>query len=235
MNIVFLEPGDFVDEERVRLLDRRLGHVRNVHRVSAGDELRVGVIGGRVGRGTVEQIDENFLEMTICLDADPPAPLPVRLILALPRPKVLNRVIAAASSMGVREIDLINAWRVEKAYWDSPRLSEQNLRQQSILGLEQGGDTVLPSIRLHRLFTPFVRDVVPRMIDGQLALLAHPGQPCEVPRNVSQPAVLAIGPEGGFIQREVDTFSDIGFTTVSLGTRILRVETAIAFLLGRLF
>jgi len=235
MNMVLFEAGDFVGEDRVRLQDRRLDHVRKVHRVNVGDELRVGVLGGRVGRGSVVQIDEKILEMTIRLEADPPAPIPVRLILALPRPKVLNRVIAAASSMGVREIDLINTWRVEKSYWKSPRLSDENLRHQSILGLELAGDTVLPAIRLHRLFTSFVRDMSPQMIHGQLALLADPGGQREVPRSVSQPLVLAIGPEGGFIQREIDTLCGIGFSAVSLGPRILRVETAIAYLLGRLF
>jgi len=32
----------------------------------------------------------------------------------------------------------------------------------------------------------------------------------------------------------VNTFRDIGFTELNLGPRILRVETALAFLVGRL-
>ena len=47
---------------------------------------------------------------------------------------------------------------------------------QSILGLEQAGDTILPTIRLHRLFKPFVRGELSDSIGGKLALLpAHPG------------------------------------------------------------
>jgi RsmE family RNA methyltransferase len=197
--------------------------------------LRIGVIDGKMGRGRIERVDADGLEMRVHLDADPPAPLPLHLILALPRPKVLNRTIAAAASMGIREIHLINSWRVEKSYWKSPRLSPENLRLQSILGLEQAGDTVLPSIRLHRLFTPFVRRELPGIIGGRLALLAHPGGAIEAPHHIAQPAVLAIGPEGGFIEREVETFREIGFTSVSLGARILRVETAFAYIIGRLF
>jgi RsmE family RNA methyltransferase len=173
--------------------------------------------------------------MDVQLESEPPEPLPLRLILALPRPKVLNRTIAAAASMGIREIDLINSWRVEKSYWKSPRLSADNLRMQSILGLEQSGDTILPTIRLHRLFKPFVRGELSDGIGGKLALLAHPHCEVEAPRNVDQPVVLAIGPEGGFIEREVESFREIGFMAVSLGPRILRVETAIACLIGRLF
>jgi 16S rRNA (uracil1498-N3)-methyltransferase len=234
MNLVLLEPDDLIGNDRARLQGRRLKHVREIHRAKAGDELRVGILGGRIGLGRIERMDENALEMTIRLDAEPPPGIPVRLILALPRPKVLNRTIASAVSMGIREIDLINSWRVEKAYWDSPRLSEDNLKMQAILGLEQAGDTVLPTIRTHRLFTPFVREELPRSLDGKLALLAHPAGKNEVPRRITQPLVLAVGPEGGFIDREVETFRDIGFTEVSLGLRILRVETALACLIGRL-
>ena len=234
MNLVLLEPDDFIGSDQARLQGRRLKHVREIHRAQTGDELRVGVVGGKIGRGRIERMDESALEMTIRLDVEPPAAIPVRLILALPRPKVLNRTIASAVSMGIREIDLINAWRVEKAYWESPRLAEDNLRMQSILGLEQAGDTVLPTIRQHRLFTPFVREELPPGLDGKLALLAHPAAQREAPRAIRQPLVLAIGPEGGFIDREVETFHDVGFAEVSLGLRILRVETALACLIGRM-
>jgi 16S rRNA (uracil1498-N3)-methyltransferase len=235
VNLVLLEAEDFIAGDRVRLRGRTLKHIREVHGAVAGDELRVGVVNGRMGFGRVEHIDDNSVEMTIRLETDPPPPLPLRLILALPRPKVLNRTIAAAASMGITEIDLINAWRVEKAYWESPKLSPGNLRLQSILGLEQARDTMLPVIRLHRFFTPFVREELPRDIGGKRALLAHPAGQTEAPRSLAESIVLAIGPEGGFIDREVSTFRDIGFTVVSLGSRVLRVETALAYLIGRMF
>jgi len=235
MNLILLEPADFTSETDVLLRGRRLDHVLRVHRAKSGDTLRVGVINGRVGHGTIQHISDETLAMSIRVEADPPPPLPLRLILALPRPKVLNRTIAAATSMGIREMDIINAWRVEKAYWDSPRLAADNLRLQSMLGLEQAGDTVLPTIRLHKLFTPFVREELPTTLSGKRALLADPHANEEAPRHVTGTVVLAIGPEGGFIDREVETFTEIGFEPVRTGARILRVETALASLIGRLF
>jgi RsmE family RNA methyltransferase len=235
MNLVLLEPSDFIDQNRVRLHGRRLLHVIQVHRAADGKRLRVGLVNGKSGEGVIERIDSTALEMSIQLTDDPPQPLPIRLVLALPRPKVLNRTIAAAASMGISEIDIINSWRVEKAYWDSPRLSQDNLRLQCVLGLEQAGSTTLPAIRLHKLFTPFVREKLAQELTGKLPLLAHPEATAEAPRCVTGNVVLAIGPEGGFIDREVETFREIGFQEVSLGRRILRVETALAFLMGRLF
>ena len=234
MNLILLFPDDFLDAERVRLTGRRLEHVQRVHRARVGQELTVGVAGGRMGRGRLTRLDAEALEMTVVLDRDPPPALPLTLVLALPRPKVLNRVIAGVTSLGVKRIVLINAWRVEKSYWKSPRLSEENLLEQCILGLEQARDTMLPTIELRRLFRPFVEGELPAMATGTLALVAHPGAASACPRAVSQAITLAIGPEGGFIAEEVASLERAGLSPVSLGERILRVETAVAILIGRL-
>src|SRR5437764_12278271 len=164
MNLILLFDDDFVAPARVRLTGRRLRHVLEVHRAAAGDELTVGVAGGRVGRGVVARLDGDVLEMDVTLDREPPAPLPLTLILALPRPKVLNRVMASVASLGVKRVVLVNAWRVEKSYWKSPRLD--HLRDQLILGLEQAKDPMMPSVELRRLFRPFVEDELPAIARG---------------------------------------------------------------------
>lgn len=234
MNLILLFPEDFVDAERVRLTGRRLAHVTLVHRAKVGQELVAGVAGGRVGRALVTRLDAEAVEMKVVLEREPPAKLPLTLVLALPRPKVLNRIIAGATSLGVARIVLMNAWRVEKSYWKSPRLSAENLLAQRILGLEQARDTILPDIDLQRLFRPFVEDELLAIARGTLALAAHPGAALECPRNVNQPVTLAIGPEGGFIAEEIASLERAGLTPVSLGERILRVETAVATLIARL-
>ncbi|MEO8378252.1 MAG: 16S rRNA (uracil(1498)-N(3))-methyltransferase [Acidobacteriota bacterium] len=234
MNLILLFPEDFLDAEHVRLAGRRLVHVQQVHRAKVGQELTVGMASGRVGRGLVLRLDGEALELRVSLDRDPPPPLPLTLILALPRPKVLNRVIAGATSLGIKRIVLMNAWRVEKSYWKSPRLAEQNLLEQRILGLEQARDTILPSIEVHRFFRGLVENELGAMAAGTLALVAHPGGDRECPRGVKQPVTLAIGPEGGFIEEELVSLRRVGFEAVSLGERILRVETAVSLLIGRL-
>src|SRR5262249_5172077 len=116
MNLILLFDDDFVTEARVRLTGRRMRHVLDVHRAATGDELTVGVAGGRVGRGRVGRWAGEAREMDVGLEREPPAPLPLTLVLALPRPKVLNRVIAGVASLGVKRVFLVNAWRVEKSY-----------------------------------------------------------------------------------------------------------------------
>ncbi len=235
MNLILLFDDDFITATRVRLSGRRLEHVTNVHRAAVGDALVVGATNGHIGIGTIAHLDREAIEMDVVLDRDPPPALPLTLILALPRPKVLNRVIASAASLGIKRIVLINAWRVEKSYWKSPRLSPENLRHQSILGLEQARDTVLPSIETRRFFRAFVEDELPFLTRGTRALVAHPHAPEACPRDVREPVTLVIGPEGGFIDAEIASLQAAGCTPVTIGERILRVETVMSYLAARLF
>ena len=234
MNLILLGDDDFVDAQRVRLGGRRLTYVRTVHRADVGVRLRVGRLNGRIGTGVVTALDERELVMEVALDSDPPPPAPVTLFLALPRPKALRRVLQGIAAMGLKRIVLIGSWRVEKSFWASPALAHESLREQLLLGLEQGGDTVLPTVELRPRFKPFVEDETPAFIAASRALLAHPPATLACPRALPGAVTLAIGPEGGFIPYEVDLLCAHGFEAVSLGPRPLRVEHAVPALLGRI-
>ncbi len=235
MNLVLLFDDDFTGAEHVRLRGRRAAHVTGVHRAAVGDTLRVGALNGRVGSGRITHLADGVLEMAVSLDDDAPPPLPLTLCLALPRPKTLKKVLQAAVAMGVKRIVLMATWRVEKSFWESPALTAEALHEQVLLGLEQGCDTVAPSIEVRRRFKPFVEDEVPALIAGTLPLAAHPLADAACPRGVRTAVTLAVGPEGGFIPYEIDLLRAQGFTSVSLGPRPLRVEHAVPALLSRLF
>ena len=238
MNLILLFESDFIDREQsvVRLSGRRREHALSVCNFAVGDEARVGLLNGNAGRGTVRAITGEYFEMSVALDVVPPAPLPLTLVLALPRPKSLKKCLEAAAAMGVKKLFLIQSWRVEKSYWGSPVLSEEILREHLLLGLEQGCDTVLPAVELRRAFKPFVEDELPELARATRALVAHPYDAAPCPYHLQENSVtLAIGPEGGFIPYEIEMLQKQGFEPVSLGPRILRVEHALPALLGRLF
>jgi len=234
MNLLLLLDEDFIAPRRARLAGRRLAHAREVLGAKPGDTLKAGRLGGRMGTGRIVKLDADTLELEVELEEEPPAKLPLTLLLALPRPKALDRCLQSAAALGVARIVLLNAWRVERAYWASPKLEAAHLREQLILGLEQSRDTVLPELHLARLFVPFMEKELPAFAEGARKLLAHPGAEAPCPRGLDAPAVLALGPEGGWIASELESFARADFEPVSMGPRVLRTETALAALIGRL-
>ena len=235
MNLLLLEDADFIAADRVVLRDRRLKHMQEVHRSEVGDSLRVGRVGGLLGSAELLRLEPREAELSVVFDREPPAKLPLTLILALPRPKMLRRVFQTIATMGVPKVILVNSYRVEKSFWQTPFLEPAAIREQMILGLEQARDSVLPEILIEKRFKPFVEDRLPAIVDGTLGLVGHPGDFPACPRAVEQPVTLAIGPEGGWIPYEVELLRASGLNPVQLGERILRVETAVTALLARLF
>lgn len=237
MNLILIdgEKDYFTSPTRVKLHGRRFEHIKKVHRACLGDSLAAGIINGRMGTGTITDISTDHLEMELILNHDPPPALEVTLVMALPRPKMLRRILEALASLGVKQIYLINSWRVEKGFWSTPVLEQTSIDKALLLGLEQAGDTVMPRVSLRRFFTPFVNEELDTIAGSTLRLAAHPKGLTACPCHPGTGVTLAMGPEGGFIQKEIDSFERLGFTCVTLGPRILRLETAVPYLISRLF
>jgi RsmE family RNA methyltransferase len=147
----------------------------------------------------------------------------------------MRRVLQTVAAMGVPRLVLLNSYRVEKSFWQTPFLAPEAIREQLLLGLEQARDTLLPEVSIEKRFKPFVEDRLPALAAGTRGLVGHPGDYPACPRALSEPVTLAIGPEGGWIPYEVDRLAAAGLQPVQLGERILRVETAVPALLARLF
>jgi RsmE family RNA methyltransferase len=233
MNLLLLREADFREDGTVRLTGRRLRHAREVLRAAAGDTVRVGRLGGLVGTGEVLRLDETELVLRPELTEPPPPRAGVDLMLAIPRPKALRKILPAAASLGVDRIVLVNAARVEKSYFDSGVLLPESVEELLVLGLEQARDTRLPEVLVRDRFRPFVEDEVDALWPHTSRLLAHPGAPAP-PAQTGQRLVLAIGPDGGWVQFELDLMQAHGFTIFGLGPRPLRAEVALPYALGTL-
>jgi len=235
VNLLLLEEADFVSADRVVLADRRFTHMQEIHRVAVGDSLRVGRIDGLMGSATVVRLAQHEAELEVGFNQQPPAKLPLTLVLAVPRPKMLRRLFQTVATLGVQRLVLVNSYKVEKSFWQTPFLTPESIRENLILGLEQARDTVLPEVIIEKRFKPFVEDRLPALAAGTLGLVGHPGAYPACPRNVDGAVTLAIGPEGGWIPYEVELLAKAGLQPVQLGERILRVETAVTALLSRIF
>jgi RsmE family RNA methyltransferase len=235
MNLILLSDPDFIAPHRVRLTDRRHKHIQEILKAKPGQILTVGRINGLMGQGKVVSTINYGVELEISLNQNPPDALPLTLILALPRPPMLKRILFSAAMLGCKKIIILNFNRVEKSLWNSSSLKPDAITEQLILGLEQAKDTLMPEVILKNKFKPFVEDELPALIKGKLALVAHPGSTHVIPENRGQsPIFLIIGPEGGILDYEIQLLKSAGCQTLDLGPRILRTETVLPYIIGRL-
>src|SRR5262249_45463998 len=143
------EPHEIEAGTTIALRDRRARHLRDVVRPSVGSRLRAGVVRGPVGDAEVISLTPEEIVVRFEARGPAPAPIAVDLVVAVPRPKVLRRVLHAAAAIGVRRIDLVNAWRVEKSYLGSARLAAESTAFDVRIGAEQGGTTWVPDVVVH--------------------------------------------------------------------------------------
>ena len=237
MNLLLLQDEDFQPDGTVHLTGRRAQHAREVLRAEPGETLRVGRLHGLTGTGEVLENVPGSLRLRVTLTEAPPPRAGVDLLLAIPRPKALKKVLPAVASLGVDRVVLVNAARVEKSYFDSKVLDTAFVQELLFQGLEQARDTKPPEVLVRERFRPFVEDELDSLFGPDaLRLLPHPParQPLRATGAERAPrVVLAIGPDGGWVPFEAELLEAHGFRPFSLGPRILRVETAVPVLLGQ--
>jgi RsmE family RNA methyltransferase len=157
----------------------------------------------------------------------------VTLVLALPRAASLKKVLQQCAAMGIKRFLLIGAQRVEKSYWSSSALDDDSMKDHLCLGLEQARDTVLPVVEVFRRFRAFVDERLAGLLAEGTGYLASPEAAAPFPSPPRLPAFVVLGPEGGFMPGETARLVDAGLFPVSLGPRILRVETAAVAMVAR--
>ena len=237
VTLILLDAAELGPGGEVRLEGRRAAHVLEVLRPACGERLQVGVAGGLLGRGEVVALAlaPAAVTLRVVLDRPPPPRSPVDLLLALPRPKILRKVLHAVASMGVGRVVLLGSYRVEKSYFSSPLLAPAAMARELRLGLEQGRDTVAPEVATRRFFKPFVEDELEAFFPESARLLADPSGACTLAAShpSASRAVIAIGPEGGWTAYEAAELRRRGFSAFSLGPRVLRVDAAVPFAVGQ--
>lgn len=236
VNLILLAPTEVSDAGDAVLSDARAAHLTHVLEVAPGDQVRVGILDGPHGTGAVQAITADGVRLHCTFEASVPPPPPVDLLLALPRPKVMRRLWAQIAALGVGQIILTNAGRVERNYFDTHVITPDCYRPLLIEGLQQARDTRLPRVSIHRRFKVLVEDAIDDLFGNGLRVVAHPDATRPAGAVVRERAdgrvLLAIGPEGGWTEFELALLDAHGFTAAGMGPRTLRTDTACLALLA---
>jgi RsmE family RNA methyltransferase len=240
VNILLAEQKE-ISGEHLFLTDHRATHIVKVLRADVGDTVRIGVINGQKGTAVIEEMTKKHprsVLLRVQLNENM-NPLPrIDLIIALARPIMMRRILSQATTLGVGRFFLINANRVEKSFWEASLLDPASYSEHLQQGLEQAVDTRLPSVSFHRSFKGFSEDFLPKITsEYSHCLVAHPGGTQNLKSGMEGDAgrvLLAIGPEGGWVDYEVQKFGEAGFLSCTIGERILKVDTAVVALHARI-
>jgi RsmE family RNA methyltransferase len=234
VNLILVEATAVIGR-MVTLRGDQARHAREVLHARPGSTLRVAVINGAVGTGTVTRVDAGGIVLTCEFDTVPSRPR-VDLLLALPRPKVLRRLWPQLAALGVGRVILTNAERVERNYFDTHLLTPEVYRPLLIEGLQQARDTHLPQVTVHRRFRVLVEDELDALAGTAFRVVADPRATTSLGSQVEAAAggrvLLAVGPEGGWNEFELALLDAHRFRRVSMGPRTLRTDTACVALLA---
>jgi 16S rRNA (uracil1498-N3)-methyltransferase len=238
VNLILLDPAEVGASGDVRLSGARAAHLINVLAVSPGQSVRIGLLDGPLGAGTVHSVADDSIVMRCVFNAAELPPPPVDLLLALPRPKVMRRLWAQLAALGVGRIILTNAERVERNYFDTHVVTPECYRPLLIEGLQQARDTHVPVVSIHRQFKVLLEDQLDGLFHGGLRLVADPSAERPIGAMAAdlrdRRVLLAIGPEGGWNDFERRLLETHGFQSVGMGPRTLRTDTACVALLALL-
>lgn len=237
MNRILLEKTEISHDGLAVLRDERAAHIINILHSEPGDTIKTGEIDGLSGTGRILDISSGEVRLQVNHDTRSLEPW-VNLVLAPPRPRVMKRLLPQLASLGVGRIVLVGAKKVEKDFWGATLLKEEIYRPLLIDGLMQAGTTILPKIEIRRRFRAFLREELDVMLPSRNRIVAHPYDakpiPPPPPEILSAAPTVAIGPEGGWTDDEVELLENCSFRRFSLGNRILRSDTAIIAILARL-
>ncbi len=235
MNLLLLA-SDELEGDEVVLVGRRAKHLQKVLCVQPKTPLRAAIIGKGAVETQVKALDAESVTLSCGAVTDSPRPS-LDVVLAVPRPKGLSRIIQTVTSFGARSITLVNTWKVDKSYLASPRLELERLREDALIGCEQGRQCHLPDFKILSRFTELLQHHDTPEARARQRYVLHPGNSDLLHRSLNAPQAvgpftLFFGPDGGFIQRELDSLAQTGWTQVALDTGPLRTEVAVAAALG---
>jgi RsmE family RNA methyltransferase len=236
MNIVLFDEDEMDGSRPLGRRDERTIHLLKVLHKKVGDSFDAGVLGGKMGKGTIlSQRLDGSISYRLSLDEDPPPRAPLRLGLGFPRPIQLKRILRDAASLGLQAVDIFGLDLGEKSYRDTNFLRDGGSREALLEGAMQARDTRLPELNTYDTLDAWLERHIwednrrpygtgPLLIapdnvnpESSLALLSA---------RAGQSAVVAIGSERGWSERERKLLEDSGFLRLSMGKRALRTETA---------
>lgn len=230
MNILTFESRE-IEFDILNISDYRAKHLIEVIKVVVGQEIRVGQIGASTGNARVESINQGHVCLKLLKLENRPTELEVDLLVAMPRPQTLKKILELAGCFSINRLTLVNTSKVENSYFSSSVLNGEQIKKHLILGMQQGIKTKIPEVLVSKDFFSTVSQV-----KNSTKIVAHNHDSIlmnKINFDKSSRAIFAFGPEGGWTEAELEHFTNCGFTFLNLSSAVLRLENAVCAALSQ--
>ena len=225
MNLLLFQPEEV--DRPLPTEDPRARHLLSVLRRGVGEPFDAGLINGPRGKGCIEAMTNESLSLSFRWEPDIPPVDPITLIIGLARPQTARDILRDATTLGVAAIHFVATEKSEASYAQSSLWQDGEWERHVRAGAEQAFSTLVPRVSSGQSLEALVCNLPAGgtriALDNYEAGIAL--SQCRIPREA--PLVLALGPERGWGPRDRATLRAAGLTLAHLGSRVLRVETAV--------
>lgn len=219
MNSLILKNTSGIIEDKLIL-----EHIHNTLKLQIGDEVRCTVLDQGRTSAKVILLDEKKCQLSLG-NIIPGENQWFDLIVGLSRPQTTKKILEHATTFGAKSFHFFKAALSEKSYLDSKIFENNTYEEFLISGLSQSGIyTNLPEFKLDK-YNPAEQ----YKLENQKFILDLKSEQSflDVNINFDKPITLAIGPERGWINEDIERFHQAGFTSIKISSSILRVEHAV--------
>jgi 16S rRNA (uracil1498-N3)-methyltransferase len=233
---VFVD-GALISGEIIELPRDIASHLAKVLRARAGDEFVLFNGDGREFTGAIESVRGSRVSASIgaARSIDRESPFAVTLVQCVPRGDRMDFIVQKATELGVARIVPVLSQRSVVRLDESQSASKQaHWHAVAVSACEQCGRNRVPDVEAPQPLLHYLGALAVES-PGMLRLVLEPEQASEThwrPGSIEADAaplngaIIAIGPEGGFADEELEAFELSRFRRTGLGPRVLRTETA---------
>jgi RsmE family RNA methyltransferase len=223
VNLILFETNETISP--LPRSDSRASHILDVLRRKVGDTVDTGMVGGPRGKATVTAITEESVALRFAWEPQNPPPLaPITLVVGLPRPQTVRKLLHSATELGVAAVHFVATEKSEPSYAQSSLWTSGEWRRHLLDAAQQAFDTHLPDISHGRKLDEALSSLEKNPVRLALDNYESPGPLSAA--SIAAPVALALGPERGWSAVDRVVLRAHGFTFVHLGPRVLRTETA---------
>jgi len=239
LNIILFESNNI--PEKISIKEEKAKHILKILKLKTGDNFSCGLVNGPSGKGSITSIDPEWIHFSWEKTSDPVHLYPLTLLIGYTRPISSKRILREAASLGVEKIIFTGTDTGEKSYRDS-NLWKGEYRKYLLDGAQQAASTGIPMVEFYKDLQTFIRENPSQQGSSALERIVLDNVEPTVKLSEYTPSdsscLLAIGSERGWSERERQLFRVNEFVFASLGSRVLRTETAstagITILLARM-